>query len=154
MSEQAFEINHIDDEQGVRGCYGLMRQLRPHLGSADEFVARWRCQQQEGYRLLALRAQGRTVALAGYRVQHNLVHDRFLYVDDLVTEASLRGAGHGAAMLARLKLEAERLDCGKLVLDTPLSNALGQRFYFRQGMLSSAMRFNLPITRRAAPATI
>lgn len=136
----------VTDEAAVRGCHTLMQQLRPQLTSADEWVARWQCQREEGYRLLARYDGAIPVALAGYRVQHNLVHGRFLYVDDLVTDSARRSGGHGAALLDRLKQEAVALGCGKLVLDTPLSNALGQRFYFRQGMLSSALRFNFPLT--------
>lgn len=136
----------ITDEAGVRACHALMQQLRPQLTSADEWVARWRCQRDEGYRLLARYDGDTPVALAGYRVQHNLVHGRFLYVDDLVTDARVRSGGHGAAVLAQLKQAALELGCAKLVLDTGLGNALGQRFYFRQGLLSSAMRFFVPIT--------
>ena len=35
--------------------------------------------------------------------------------------------------MAHLRERARALGCGKLVLDTPLSNALGHRFYFRCG---------------------
>ena len=66
-------------------------------------------------------------------------------MDDLVTDALLRGNGHGERLMAHLREQARVLRCGKLVLDTPLSNALGHRFYFRCGMLASALRFNLPI---------
>ncbi|MCJ9714285.1 GNAT family N-acetyltransferase, partial [Bordetella hinzii] len=34
-----------------------------------------------------------------------------------------------------------REDCAQLVLDTGLGNALAQRFYFRQGLLSAALHF-------------
>jgi len=122
-----------------------MRQLRPHLASADEFLQRWQRQTTDGYRLEGLFDGSQAVALAGYRVQENLVHGRFLYVDDLVTDTSLRGKGHGERLMAHLRERARALGCGKLVLDTPLSNALGHRFYFRCGMLASSLRFNLPI---------
>lgn len=141
----------VDDEAGARRCYSLMAQLRPHLTSVEEFVARYRRQRADGYRLLALHEGPRVLALAGYRVQENLVHGRFLYVDDLVTDAALRGAGHGGKLLDRLKQEAHRLDCAKLVLDTPLSNALGQRFYFRHGLLATALRFSLPTASSNSP---
>jgi ribosomal protein S18 acetylase RimI-like enzyme len=85
------------------------------------------------------------LALAGYRVQENLVHGQFLYVDDLVTASDVRGQGHGERLMAFLCEQARVLGCGKLVLDTPLDNALGHRFYFRCGLLASALRFNLPI---------
>jgi GNAT superfamily N-acetyltransferase len=144
------DIQMVEEEAHARRCYPLMVQLRPHLTSEDEFVSRWSRQSLDGYRLLALHAGSSILALAGYRAQENLVHGRYLYVDDLVTDASLRGAGHGAALIARLKQDALALGCLKLVLDTPLSNALGHRFYFRQGLLATALRFSLPIITETA----
>lgn len=145
MNVPAARFQRIDDEAQARRCYPLMAQLRHQLGSEDAFAARWRRLAEGGYRLVAL-VQGECVlALAGYRVQENLVHGRFLYVDDLVTDADARRAGHGAWLLNRLKVEARLLGCEKLVLDTPLSNALGHRFYFRHGLLATALRFSTPI---------
>ncbi|MBV8621698.1 MAG: GNAT family N-acetyltransferase [Curvibacter sp.] len=145
MNTAPHRLQEVASEEELSACFDLMRQLRPHLADSQELRARWRLQQSEGYRLWALFEAGRPVALAGFRVQNNLVHGRFLYVDDLVTDQSLRSAGHGARLMAELKQEAARLACAKLVLDTPLANALGQRFYFRQGLLASALRFNTPI---------
>jgi len=150
MTTSSLDIQMVEDEAHARRCYPLMVQLRPHLTSEDEFVTRWQRQSLNGYRLLALHAESSILALAGYRTQENLVYGRFLYVDDLVTDASLRSAGHGAALIARLKQDALVLGCAKLVLDTPLSNALGHRFYFRQGLLASALRFSLPIITETA----
>jgi len=143
---QATEIAFADSEAQVRACFAVMRELRPHLASEDEFVTRWRRQTATSYRLLVLSEDGRPAALAGFRVQENLVHGRFLYVDDLVTRADRRGAGFGGALLDRLKQEAAELRCDKLVLDTPMSNFLGHRFYFRQGLLAKALRFSFDRT--------
>jgi len=143
--ETAPEIRHVESESEVAACYGLMRQLRPHLASEQEFVERWRRQTDAGYRLLAIWNGPRPVALAGYRVQDNLVHGPHFYVDDLVTDEALRGSGLGHALMDRLKAEARALGCAKLVLDTPLTNTLGHRFYYREGLLATALRFNIPL---------
>jgi len=139
-------LRYVDDEDGIRRCYPVMAQLRPHLASADEFVLRWRRQMADGYRLMALFDGSRALALAGFRVQENLLHGRYLYVDDLVTDEALRRAGHGERLMTHLKQEARTLGCGALVLDTPLSNSLGHRFYFRNGLLATALRFNTAIS--------
>ena len=146
-------VAFADSEADVRACFPLMRELRPHLASADEFVWRWRRQQAASYRLLVLSENGRRAALAGFRVQENLVHGRHLYVDDLVTSSERRRAGHGAALMDRLKREAADLGCEKLLLDTPMDNFLGHRFYFREGLLATALRFSFtrPADRPAAP---
>lgn len=145
MSNQNLVLHTVSSEADVRGCFRLMQQLRPHLTSEDEFCDRWRRQAAEGYHLAGLFDGREVVALTGYRVQENLVHGRFLYVDDLVTDAALRSGGYGEQLMAYLRDRANALGCGKLVLDTPLSNSLGHRFYFRCGLLASALRFNVPI---------
>lgn len=136
------DIAFAESEADARACFALMRELRPHLACEDEFVARWRRQAAASYRLLILREESRPAALAGFRVQENLVHGRHLYVDDLVARADRRSAGHGGALMDRLKQEAAELGCDKLLLDTPMSNFLGHRFYFRHGMLATALRFS------------
>jgi GNAT superfamily N-acetyltransferase len=124
-----------------------MRLLRPHLADAGELAARVRRQRDGGYRLLAAWTGGTVLALAGYRVQENLIHGRFLYVDDLVTATEARGTGIGARLLAAVAEEARRAGCVRLVLDTGLDNVLAHRFYYRQGMLARALRFSRALDR-------
>ena len=136
------EIIEITDYAGLTAAWPVMRQLRPHLADVAEFqerVARQRA--NAGYRLFASMADGRPVALAGFRLMDNLVNGLHLYVDDLVTDERLRSGGHGAALIRRLREEAAALHCKRLVLDTPMSNSLGHRFYFRCGLLATALRF-------------
>lgn len=123
------EPDCVETGDDARTCFPLMRELRPHLVSEDAFIERWQRQKSSGYRLLRLQESGAPVALAGFRLQENLVHGLHLYVDDLVTREQVRGRGHGRVLMDRLKEEARRLCCGKLLLDTPLDNVLGHRFY-------------------------
>jgi GNAT superfamily N-acetyltransferase len=134
-------------EAEIAACYTLMRQLRPHLSSPEEFIERWRRQAADGYRILALWTEqgpkSGPCALAGYRITENLIHGKFLYVDDLIADQSERSRGYGARLLAKLKEEGRAQGCKKLVLDTGLDNYLAHRFYFRQGLLAQALRFNI-----------
>jgi ribosomal protein S18 acetylase RimI-like enzyme len=132
-------------EKDIVACFPLMRQLRPHLSGPEEFIARWRRQAGDGYRLLAVWTGSAPSALAGYRFQESLIHGRFLYVDDLVTDQAERRSGHGRRLLEHLKAEGRAEGCRKLVLDTGLENVLGHRFYYRAGLLAQALRFNCPL---------
>ena len=123
-----------------------MRELRPHLPSEAEFVSRVQRQARDGYRLLAACIDDQVVGLAGYRPQENLIHGRFVYVDDLIVAASGRRAGIGALLLDRVSDECRRLQVPTLVLDTAVDNSLGQRFYFRYGMLARGLRFSMPVS--------
>lgn len=134
-------LRDIDTDEQLRACYPVMRQLRPHLASEDDFIARVGRLRQQGYRLLAAWDGDEVVALAGYRVQENLVYGHFLYVDDLIASDTRRGQRWGARLLAHLSDTASQAGCVRLVLDTGLSNALAQRFYFREGLLAGALHF-------------
>jgi ribosomal protein S18 acetylase RimI-like enzyme len=136
-------LRHAQTDAELLACYPAMRELRPHLSGPQEMLDRIARQREQGYRVLALWRGDQAIALAGYRYQDNLVYGSFLYVDDLVTLPQERGNRCGERLLAALENDARAAGCVKLVLDTALSNALAQRFYFRIGMLTGAMRFSL-----------
>jgi ribosomal protein S18 acetylase RimI-like enzyme len=108
-------------------------------------VARVGRQRGAGYRILAAWCDQDPVALAGYRIEENLIHGQFIYVDDLVTAVEARRAGLGARLLDAVAAEGRTAGCKRLVLDTALDNVLAHRFYYRQGLLARALRFSREI---------
>ena len=134
-------LRHAETEAEIRACFPVMRQLRPRLQIPEDFLDIVMLQRGQGYRLLALWDDGKPVALAGYRRLDNLIHGRFLYVDDLITDAEGRGQGHGERLLRALCELGRTEGCQRLVLDTALANALAQRFYFRSGLLAKGLHF-------------
>ncbi|MBS0644522.1 MAG: GNAT family N-acetyltransferase [Proteobacteria bacterium] len=139
-------LRHAESDADLRTCFPLMQVLRPHLQDSTAFAARVRRQGQVGYRLLAAWDGDAPVGLAGYRPQENLIRGPFCYVDDLVVAEAARRHGVGALLLDGVRAEARAARLPHLVLDTALDNALGQRFYFRYGMLPAALRFAMPLT--------
>ena len=138
-------LRHAETDADVTACFDVMQQLRPNLKSAEDFLAAVTLQRGQGYRLLAAWEDGKPVALAGYRRVDNLIHGRFIYVDDLITDAHARGHGHGDRLLAELHRLGRADGCERLVLDTALGNALAQRFYFRFGLLARGLHFSLDL---------
>jgi ribosomal protein S18 acetylase RimI-like enzyme len=134
-------LRHAETAADLAACFPIMQELRPHLSGRTEFVARVVRQREAGYRLLAAWGGSEPVGLAGYRMQENLIRGRFCYVDDLVVRADARRGGLGALLLDGVAAEARALGLSRLVLDTAVDNLLGQRFYFRYGMLPAALRF-------------
>ncbi len=130
-----------ETDEDFRACFALMRALRPLIDDADEFIKQTRRQAQQGYRLLVAWDGDFPAALAGYRLQENFLYGRFLYVDDLVASSEVRRQGLGTILISALRKEAWDNGCAHLVLDTGLSNSLGQRFYYRQGLLATGMQF-------------
>ena len=137
----AIALRLITSEPDYQAAFPIMQELRPHLADLASFVAQLARQTQRGYHLLAAWRDSRVIGLAGYRFQENLIYGKFLYVDDLITTAHARSDGIGAALIEAVREGARGMGCAHLVLDTGLGNALGQRFYFRQGLLAAGLHF-------------
>jgi GNAT superfamily N-acetyltransferase len=120
-----------------------LRELRPYIGHAGDFVQQVRRQQQQGYRLLAAWHANRVVACAGFSVKENFVSGRVILIEELVTTRSARSKGLGKRLLSALNEEARKTDCRALILDCGIRNARAHRFYFREGMRIKSFRFAL-----------
>lgn len=138
-------IRHAESDADIAACLSVMQALRPHLTDAADLLRRVRRQQTQGYRLLAAWDGTEAIGAAGYRMQENLIRGRFCYVDDLVVAAAHRRQGLGARLLDACAERARAAGVGRLTLDTGLDNLLGQRFYFRYGMLPSSLRFAITL---------
>jgi GNAT superfamily N-acetyltransferase len=143
------EIRRIEDRQEVEAMLPLLQELRPELTPAAFLHGYDEARRADGYALAGVFEAGACVALIGYRVLHDFVHGRHLYVDDLVTTARRRGAGLGARLLRFAESEAERLGCASLRLCTGNGNDAGKRFYEREGWTWRAVVFKKPLGRSA-----
>jgi GNAT superfamily N-acetyltransferase len=119
-----------------------MQVLRSHHGDEAEFVRRVdEIQRPEGYRLVGAfedAAQGRCLAVAGFRELHNLAWGHVVYVDDLSTHR---------ALLEWCAEEARRLGCDALHLDSGVeANRLdAHRLYLNTGMRITSYHFARPL---------
>ncbi len=131
----------VSDEE-ITLCFPVMRQLRPDVAEA-EFVPKVKRQQRGGYVLACLEDGGRAVSVAGYRVIDNLVSDRHLYVDDLVTLEDRRSRGFGKVLFDWLVERARQDGCRTLELDSGVQRFHAHRFYLTNRMIISAHHFVL-----------
>lgn len=139
------EIHLATTSDMIGRCFAVMRELRPTLVSAADFVAKVRQQQAEGFHLAFLESAGEVVTVAGFRVQNMLASGLTLYVDDLVTGDAYRSQGNGKAMLAWLIAHARGLGCDTFSLDSGTHRQEAHAFYFRESMRISSFHFMLPL---------
>ena len=139
------DIRPARTDADLAACFPVLHALRPHLTAPEELAERVQRQFTQGYHLLAAWQNATVVGAAGYRMQENLIRGRFCYVDDLVVAESRRRSRIGARLLDAVAEIARAEGCTRLTLDTGLDNLLGQRFYFRYGMLPSSLRFAIPL---------
>lgn len=134
------------EETGL--AYLALRELRPAIGSVDDFVERVnRIQRPEGYRVIGSFADGeeQAVAAAGFRTQHFLAWGHALYVDDLSSRPGFRRQGHSGALMDWLLGEARRLGCEQLHLDSGVGpdREEAHRLYLNKRLRISSHHFHV-----------
>jgi GNAT superfamily N-acetyltransferase len=143
------EVRELHAGESHRAALALL-ELRPHVGTPEALVARVDSQRASGYRVVASFESGDAdaAAVAGLRVGENLPWGRFLYVDDLVTRAALRGRGHADAVMAWVEQEGRRQGCAQLHLDSGVGpeRADAHRFYFRHRLRITSYHFARELT--------
>ncbi len=139
-----FEIRPLTTAAELRTIWPVAQQLRPHLDE-DRFVEQALRQAQGTFRATGLYDGGAARAYAGWRVHENLVYGLHMYVDDLVTDQTVRSRGYGKALLDWLKDEARRQGCAKLQLDSGTHRKDAHAFYLREGLRIEAFHFGIAL---------
>ncbi len=145
MSTPEMRIAIAESEHALRRCYEVMRELRPHIATVDEFLERVARQREQGYLVAYVEADGEVRGVAGYRYQEMLFHGRLLYVDDLVTREVDRSAGYGGKLFDWLVDQARQHNCDHFELDSGVQRFDAHRFYLLKRMKIASHHFSLPL---------
>ena len=145
MSAADVRIAIAESEQDLRRCYEVMRELRPHIATLEEFLGRVARQREQGYIVAYIEAGGEIRGVAGYRFQEMLFHGRVLYVDDLVTREIDRSAGFGGKLFDWLVDQARARNCDHFELDSGVQRFDAHRFYLMKRMKIASHHFSLPL---------
>jgi GNAT superfamily N-acetyltransferase len=123
------EIRELQTDTAILQAFSLMHVLRDRI-AAGTFLNEVRIQQGQGYRLIGGFDGERVVALAGVRRSHTLSRGDHLFVDDLVSAPSVRGSGHGRAMMQWLARLAASDGIPRIYLDARIT---AKGFYEKLG---------------------
>ncbi|QQK81493.1 GNAT family N-acetyltransferase [Salicibibacter cibi] len=110
-------------------AFPIMNQLRSHLNEKEyvELVAEAR--EKDMYRLFALYDQGEIVAVTGFKPMITLYYGRFIWVCDLVTDATKRSKGYGEKLLSFVHEWALKNNYESVALSSGLQRYDAHRFY-------------------------
>jgi GNAT superfamily N-acetyltransferase len=147
MTKSRIAVAKNADE--IRRCFPVMRELRTHIATEQEFVDRVVRQQKEGYLLAFVESEREIRAVAGYRFLESLFSGKNLYVDDLVTRELDRSRGFGGELIDWLIAQAREHGCETLELDSGVQRFDAHRFYFSKRMSISSYHFRIKIEPEA-----
>lgn len=130
----------------VARCFPVMRQLRTRFTEEKVFVDQVERQRADGFRIAYLEDNSGSVrAVAGYRTAESLFAGRYCYVDDLVTDESVRSLGFGGALFDWLVAEARSAGCVDFQLDSGVQRFAAHRFYLAKRMIIASHHFTMEL---------
>jgi len=138
------KISLAKSKSEIEKCFPVMVQLRIHL-TEKEFVERVRRQQKQGYKLAFLKQGSKIMSLAGFRILDNLFLGKFLYIDDLITDAENRSKRNGDKLFDWVTSYAKKRGCKAVDLDSGVHRFDAHRFYMRKRMVISDHHFSLAL---------
>jgi len=107
-----------------------------------------------GGRMRVAVVDGRVAAVAVYRVYENTHAGLVMYVDDLVTDATRRSTGVGAALLRSLERTARDTGCRLFSLDSGTQRRRAHAFYLRERLEITAFHFTRPLVEDIPPLKV
>ena len=131
-------------QKDVAAAFRVMRQLRPLLTLTD-FKPRVQRLQSQGYHLIVHEIDGAVNAVAGFWIRESLAWGKHLYLDDLVTDETVRSTGCGQKIFDWLILHAKEHGCQELHLDSRVQRFGAHRFYLRNRMDIGAHHFSITL---------
>jgi GNAT superfamily N-acetyltransferase len=137
-------IQLAESDAQILECFSTLSQLRPHL-EQENFLAQVHRQQQDGYQLVFIDVRSQVVAVAGFRISECLACGRFLYVDDLIVNETMRSQKYGQHIFHWLIEYAKLHYCEQLHLDSGVQRFDAHRFYFQQRMKINSHHFSLDL---------
>jgi len=136
-----FAVKEATSDPDIVRVYPVMRELRPHIASAEDFLTRVRRQQALGYRLIYVEDAGAPVAASGFRITEYLFSGKMLYVDDLICLESHRGRGFAEALMRWMEELARNEGCAEFHLDSGTHRLGAHRFYHRLKLSITSFHF-------------
>lgn len=129
------------NREAVLRCYPVLRELRTTLSEEAYLRIYEDAHTLNGYELLYVEEAGEVIAIMGYRILHDFVHGKHLYIDDLGVRSTHRSRGLGAKLLAHAEHLAREQGCRGLRLCTGVENLGAKKFYEREGWSPRAWAF-------------
>lgn len=130
MTREIVELPVADPR--LAAVWPVLRELRPDLDDHALASRLATAADERGLRLVAAFVDGGCVAVATFHLLTNLHLGRHAYVDDLVTTAAVRSAGHGAALLDHVAAVTGAAGGTALRLDSGVQRHAAHRFYLRE----------------------
>lgn len=134
----------IATEEEIKYCYSIMQQIREDL-SQNDFLKTISLQIQNGYKVAYVLEKEQIICLCGFTIGQKLAWGKHIFIDDFVTDKSIRATEAAKALLDFIKIYAKQQNCTSIHLDSFVSRYEAHKFYLSQDMKIDSHHFSFDI---------
>lgn len=135
------EIKIASDDE-IKYCYKIMHQVREDL-SKEDFLAVINAQIENGYKLAYVLDNNQIICVAGFTISHKLAWGKHIYIDDFLTDKSVKTTDAGKALLDFIKIYAKQQECTSIHLDSSVDRHDAHKFYLSQDLKIDSHHFSI-----------
>jgi len=134
----------IATEDELKYCYKIMHQVREDLSEKDllKIISE---QIKNGYKLAYVLKNDQVICVAGFSILQKLSLGKHLYIDDFITDKSVKSTDAGKALLDFLKIYAKQQNCKSIELDSLVQRYDAHKFYLSQDMQIVSHHFSFQL---------
>ena len=134
----------IATENEIKYCYKMMHQIREDL--SDKALHKLISDQiKDGYQLAYVLEEDQVICVAGFTVGQKLSLGKHIYIDDFVTDKSVKSTDAGKALLDFIKIYAKQQNCNSIHLDSSVDRHDAHKFYSNEDMKIVSHHFSIDL---------
>lgn len=134
----------IATEEEIKYCYKMMHQIREDLSEKD-FIDTISLQIKNGYKVAYVLEDKNVICVSGFTIGYKLAWGKHLYIDDFVTNKSVKSSDAAMALLDFIKIYAKQQNCTSIHLDSSVQRHEAHKFYLNQDMKIDSHHFSIEI---------
>ena len=134
----------IATEEEIKYCYKIMHQIREDLSEAD-FLNSIAQQIKNGYKVAYVLENNQVICVSGFTVGQKLAWGKHIYIDDFVTDKSVKSTDAARALLDFIKIYAVQQKCTSIHLDSSVDRHDAHKFYLNQDMQIDSHHFSIQL---------
>ncbi|CAF2846037.1 unnamed protein product [Rotaria sp. Silwood2] len=139
------DLEENENKQFLIRAYDIYRQLRPHLpDDQTAYINQIRniCRLGPARIIIAIN-NNEILGLAAYRITYNVIYNKHIYCDDLVTNKNNQCLGVGRCLINYMKNVGNTLGIDRLILDSGGQRGRAHKFYYREGFIINRFGFRM-----------
>jgi hypothetical protein len=134
----------IATEEEIKYCYKIMHQIREDLNEVD-FLSMISKQLKDGYKVVYVTHDKEVICVAGFTICHKLAWGKHLFIEDFITDKSVKSIDAAKALLDFVKIYAKQQKCTSIHLDSSIERKEAHKFYLKEDMKIDSYHFSFKI---------